>query len=155
MNIKTAFKLIRGTPNILNLSPTVVNSYQKEENSPRHVFAVLELKKKSIKHFTIPTIFDLISDLKKRDQIQVVNFDQYPLPVTYNKPTKGMIINLKPFEVSEIANMSPNDLYASLVYSYAFSQLATKRFKISDGHAKVIVDYLLSFFIIVRPSWKP
>lgn len=147
MNIKQDFKLIRGAPNILNLSGSVINSYQKEENSPRHVFAILELKKKSIKHFTNYKIFDLISDLRARDSIQVVNFDTYPLPVSYNKPTNGMIVNLKPFEVLEIANMSPNDLYAAITYAYTFSKLVTGKFKLTDSYAKTIVNYLLSFYV--------
>lgn len=149
MIIKKDFRLVSGAPNILNESKGAINSYQKEENSPRHVFAILELKKKSITHFTNRKIFDLISDKKARESIQIVNFDQYPLPVSYNKPTKGLIINLKPFEVSEISNMSPNDLYASLVYAYSFSKMVTGKFKISEAYIQRIVNYMLSFYVQV------
>ena len=129
MKIKDSFKLISGTPNILKLSESVLRSFYNEENSPPHVIAILELKRKGIVHFTNKKIFHLIANIKKREVIQIVNLD-YALPVSYNPPTKGLIINLKPMEVKEISNMSPNDLYASLVYAYAFEKMVTKKFKI-------------------------
>lgn len=147
MIIKDSFRLVSRTPNIIKVSESALRAYHQEENSPRHVFAILELKKKSITHFTNKVIFNLISNIKKREDIQIVTIDSYPLHVTYNPPTKGMVINLKPFDVSEISNMNPNDLYASLVYAYAFRQLVTKKYKISDSYAKIIVKYLLSFFV--------
>lgn len=149
MVIKDSFRLVSGAPNLFKVSGSVVKSYQKEENNPRHVFAFLELKKKSINHFTNTEIFKLIKDTVKRESIQVVKIDSYPLPVSYNIPTKGMIINLKYFEVNEISNMSPNDLYAALVYAYSFKQLVTKKFKISDSFAPIIVNFLLSFYVQV------
>jgi len=148
MIIKDSFKLVSNAPNIVKMSESVVRSYSEEENSPRHVFAMLELKKKSITHFTTKKIFNLISNTTKRDVIQILNFD-YPLPVSYNPPTKGLIINLKPFEVKEISNMSPNDLYASLVYAYSFAMMVTKKFKVSDSYAKIIINYMLSFYVQV------
>ena len=146
MKVKDSFKLVSNVPNILNLSESVLRSYYDEDNSPRHVFAILELKKNSIVHFTTKKIFKMVSDTKKRDSLQIINFD-YPLPVSYNPPTKGMIVNLKPFELKEISNMSPNDLYASIVYAYSFSQMVTKKFKISPSYAKIIVNFLLSFYV--------
>lgn len=147
MIIKNSFRLVGGVPNIFKVSASVVKSHQEEENNPRHVFAILELKKKSIKHFTNKTIFDLVKDKKKREYIEVVKIDSYPLPVSYNSPTRGMIINLKPFEVNEISSMNPNDLYASLVYAYAFRSLVTKKFKISESYADIVIKYLLSFYV--------
>jgi len=149
MIIKQKFRLVSNTPNILSVSSSVIKSYEKEENSPRHVFAVLELKKKTIQHFSNDTIFKLISDTQKRKKIHVVNFEQYPLAATYNKPTKGLIVNLKSFEVSEISNINPNDLYAALVYSYSFSKFVTKKVKIPSGSVRSIVNYLTSLYVQV------
>ena len=147
MIIKDKFRLISGMPNVINLSPSVIKTYQNEENNPRHVFAFLELKKKSLNHFTNKTIFKLISDTKKRDAVQVVDFEKYPLPCTYNPPTKGMIVNLKPFEVTEISSLSANDLYGAIVYSYAFSKMVTGKFKIPESYARIIVAFLLSMLV--------
>lgn len=147
MIIKDKFRLVSGAENVINVSSSVIEKHSSEENSPRHVFAILELKKKSLTHFSTPTIMDWVSDIKKRESIQVVKVDDYPLPVTYNPPTKGNVINLKPFSVDEVSNMSANDLYASLVYAYAFQKLVTKKFKISEDYAKIIVNYLLSFYV--------
>lgn len=147
MIIKDKFRLVSNTENVISVSSSVIKAHSSEENSPRHVFAILELKKKSINHFTTNTIMDWVSNMKKRESIQVVKVDDYPLPVTYNPPTKGNIINLKPFSVDEVSSMSPNDLYASLVYAYAFQQLVTKKYKIKEEYAKIIVNYLLSFYV--------
>lgn len=147
MIIKDKFRLISKMPNVINLSSSVIKTYQNEENSPRHIFAFLELKKKTINHFTNRTIFRFISDKKEREALQVVSFEKYPLHCTYNPPSKGMIINLKPFEVSEISSMSPNDLYASIVYSYSFSKLVTGKFRIPETYAQVITNFLLSVLV--------
>ena len=147
MVIKKNFRLVSNVPNVIELSPATIQNYTYEENSPRHIFVFLELKKKSIPHFTNNTIFNLISNIKQRQSIQVVDLEQYPLHVSYNTPTKGMIINLKPFGVKEISSLSPNDLYACLVYSYTFSKLVTKKFKISESYSKYIIDFLLSMYV--------
>jgi hypothetical protein len=149
MIIKDSFRLVGGVPNVFKVSESVVKSHQIEENNPRNVFTFLEQRKKTIKHFTTDTIFKLLKDIKKRESIQVVKIDSYPLAVSYNPPTKGMIINLKPFEVSEISSMNPNDVYASLVYAYSFANLVTKKFKISESYAQIIIKYLLSFYVQV------
>ena len=146
MIIKKTFKLISNSPNIINFSENVLRSYYIEENSPRHIFAFLELKKKDFVHFTNAKIFDLISNIKKREAIQVIDFD-YPLPVTYNISTKGLIINLRFFEIKEISSMSPNDLYACLVYAYLFEKIVTKKIKISDSYIKLIINFMLSFYM--------
>lgn len=149
MVIKDKFRLVANAPNILNLSSSVIEAHSQEENNPRHVFAVLELKKRSINHFASKKIFSLIGDVNRRDAIQVVRFDEYPLHISYNRPTKGLFINLKQFDVEEVSSLNPNDLYASLVYAYAFSLLVNKKFKIPESYAKPIIDYMLSFYIQV------
>lgn len=147
MVIKDTFKLIKNTPNVLNISDNVIQKYQKEENSPRQIFTFLKQREKSIKnHFTKKKIFDLIENVKEREIIKVVRFDQYILPVTYSPPSDSIIINLKPLDVEEITDLSPNNLYALLVYGYAFRQFI-KKVKIPDTVAGPIIAYYLSVFI--------
>lgn len=147
MVIADKFKLIKNAPNILNVSESILQKYQIEENSPRHIFTYLKQREKSIKnHFTKKKIFDLIEDIKEREKIKVVTFDEYNIPVTYSPSADSMIINLKPMDVSEITDMSHLNLYALLVYAYAFRQFI-KKVKIPDNFASVIVAYYLSVFI--------
>jgi len=147
MIIKDRFKLVSNAENILQVSESVIQRYIGEENTVRHVFAILELKKSSISHFTKNKIFDWISNTVRRESIKVVSFDNYPLPVSYNHSTKSHIINLKYFNVSNVASLNPNDLFASLVYAYTFTSLVTKEYKIQESYAKTIVNYLLSFYL--------
>jgi len=148
MIIKDKFKLVGNSQNVLNVPKNTLMANQKEENSPRHIFAFLTLKQNSIKHFGKDKIFRLISDKKARESIQVVELD-YPLSISYNKPTKGMIINLRPFDVEELANLSPQDVYAAVLYTYIFSLMVTGRSKVPDIYAKSIVAFLTSMFIRV------
>lgn len=146
MVIKESFRLVSKTPNVLNLNASTMRSFYDEENSPRHVFAILELKRKNFVHFTNSKIFDLISDIKKREDLKILDFD-YALPVSFNKPTKELVVNLKPFEVKEVSNMSPNDLYGAIVYAYSFAMLVSKKFKIPESYANIIINFMLSFYV--------
>jgi len=147
MVIKDVFKLIKNTPNILNISDNVLQKYQIEENSPRQIFTFLKQREKNIKkHFTNKIIFDLIEDTQKRETIKVVKFDQYILPVTYSPSSDSIIINLKPLDVEEISDLNPNNLYALLVYGYSFREFI-KRIKISDSYSGPIIAFFLSVFI--------
>jgi len=149
MVIKDKFRLVSNIDNVLSIPDSTIKRYQGEESTPRHVFAVLELKKGTINHFSKNTIFSWISHLEKRESIKVVTFDEYPLPVTYNNTTKDSIINLKYFNASNVASLNPNDLYASLVYAYTFEKLVTKKYKIQEEYTNIIVRYLLSFYLQV------
>jgi hypothetical protein len=149
MEIKDKFKLINNVDNIIKVSKNIIAANEAEENSPRHIFTFLTLKQKSISHFAKNQIFRFISDKKAREAIRVVTFDKYPLSVTYNPPTKNMIINLKPLDVEEVSSLSPNDLYASVLYSYAFSKLVSGKAGISDIYAPPIVSFLTSMFVRV------
>jgi len=149
MIFKENFELLNKTPNLLNVPKSSLNVYSIEENSPRHVFTYLKLKERSIKHFTKDQIFKFIGDVNKRENLIVVNFEKYPLAVTMNKPTKQTVINLKPFDVEEVASLNPNDLFAALAYGYGFSKLITKKVKVGDMYAKPIIDFLTSMFVRV------
>jgi hypothetical protein len=60
-----------------------------------------------------------------------------------------MVLNLKPFDVTEVANLSPNDLYAGILYTYTFHKLVTGQVKIPDIYAKSIVNFLTSMLVRV------
>lgn len=149
MVIKNEFELLNRTPNLLNVPSSTLKSYEQEENSPRHIFTFLTLKQKNIKHFTKDKIFKFIGDVQERETLRVVNFEKYPLTVTLNGSSKDIVINLKPFDIEDIASLNPNDLFASIVYGYGFSKLITKQVKIGDIYAKPIIEFLTSMFVRV------
>ncbi len=149
MIIKDKFELLNKTPNLLNVPKSSLDVYSREENIPRHVFTYLKLKERSIKHFTKDKIFKYIGNIEERENLQVVNFEKYPLTVTLNGPTKNIVINLKPFDVEEVANLNPSDLFAAIVYGYGFSKLITKQVKVGDIYAKPIIEFLTSMFVRV------
>lgn len=147
IKIKDKFELLRGTKNILSESESTINSFVSEENTPRALFTFLKLHEKKIKHFTKDVIFDLISNIKKRENIVITNFNKYPLPVTYNTTTKSIIINLKPLNAPDVSYVDPRNLYSAVVYGYYFKQLVTNKIHISNMFAPIFASYLLSVFI--------
>jgi hypothetical protein len=149
MIIQQKFKLVSHAENILKIPKNTLRSLEIEENSPRHIFAFLTLKQGSIKHFAKDKIMRLVSDINKRKVLQTVRIDQYPLSFSYNKPTKGFLINLAPFDANEIANLSPHDLYAAVLSTYVFSNLIIGKSKIPELYSKSIVGFLTSVFIRV------
>ena len=148
MILKENFKLIKDTPNLLNISLNAISIYEKEENDQRNIFTYLKQREKSIRdHFTKKTIYNLIEDKNKRKDIHVVNFDKYMISTSYSNVSKSMLINLTPSNVEEITDLSPYNLYALLVYAYSFRSLATKKIKIKDIYAQPIVNFFLSLYI--------
>jgi len=146
MIIKDKLRLVGNVPNVISFSKNIINSfYDPEENSPRHIFVILELKKKQIKHFAFDKILDFVADKKIRESIRVLNFD-YPLPVTYNEPTKNLIINLKALDVSSLSRLTARQLFEAVLYSYVFASLVSGKIKVSPKYAQNIVNYFLSFY---------
>ena len=47
MIIKDKFELLNKTPNLLNVPKSSLATYSIDENSPRHIFTILELKKRT------------------------------------------------------------------------------------------------------------
>jgi len=148
MIVKSKFELLRGVDNILNLSSSEIKRVEIE-NGPRKLFVVLELMKNRISHYTKNKVFKLISGLESRKQIQVVILPSYNLPVSYNVPTKGIIINLSAFGVDDIMSTKPGpiDLYAALIYGMTFSNLVTGKIKVDVRYSVVISNFLHSVFM--------
>ena len=147
MVIKDKFELLNKIPNLLNVPPATLKTLELEENSPRHVFTFLTLKQKHIKHFSKDKIFKFVGNLEERENIKVIDFEKYPLAITLNGPTKNIIINLKPFDVEDVASLNPSDLFASVMYGYGFSKLINKQVKVPDNIAKPIIDFLTSLLV--------
>lgn len=120
--VKDQFQLLKDTPNILNLPAADLKSILVPRGS-NQVYAVLKLQERRIKHFTKDTIFTVISDPRTREKIHVVVYPEYILPVSYNKPTRGIVINLAAFQVDDISRVSPINIYACLIYGLTFSKL--------------------------------
>lgn len=149
MIVNERFILLKNVPNILDLSKKQIQGYTFEDNSPKHVYVTLELKKNIIRHFGFEKILDYVKNVKSSKDLSVLVMDQYPLVASYNRKTKGKIINLHPFNAKELGRVSYLNLYASLVYAYAFEKLVTKKVQVPDNMADVISNFLRSFFLQV------
>jgi len=144
MIVKDEFTILKGKPNILNLSSSVIEA-NKLKGGKVKVRTVLKLMGRRIEHFSKDKVYDMV---KSDTQFEIVKIQKYPLSVSYNKPTKQVIFNLSYFETTDITETKPNprDIYASLAYGYCFSQLVKKK-PISDRYSGVFASYLLSVFV--------
>jgi hypothetical protein len=146
MNIvKDQFQLLKDTPNVLNLSAADLKSILVPRGS-NQVYALLKLIERRIKHFTKDTIFTIINNVRTREKIHVVVYPEYVLPVSYNKPTRGIVLNLAAFQVDDISRVNSIDIYACLIYGLTFSSLVLSKADASQVSSAVI-NYLLSVFI--------
>ena len=148
MIVKEKFDLIRGIDNVLHMSAPEIER-ASIEIGPRKVFVILDLMKNRISHYTKEKVFNKVTNLSEREFIHVVNLPNYPLPVSYNVPTKSMVLNIAPFGVDDLETNKPGpfNLYALMVYAIVFSDLIAGKVKVTDRYAKVIADYLVSVFI--------
>jgi len=148
MIVKEKFDLLKGVENILNFPSSKIKKVQVE-NGPRKIFVVLELMKNRISHYTKDELFKLISGIEARKIIHVVLLPTYSLPVSYNKPTKGQVINLSPLGIDDILTTKPGpqNIYALMVYGIIFSDLVSGKFKITHKYSAPIANYLISVLL--------
>lgn len=148
VNVKKDFTLLKGVHNVLNLSSKDIKSVTID-NGPRKVFVVLELSKNMINHFTKDKVFNLIKDLEKRKVLSVVNIPNYNLHVSYNKPTKQIILNLSPYNLDDIYTTEPDpkNIYTQLVYGILFKKIIEEPELIKTNYFIPISSFLFSMMI--------
>lgn len=146
MIVKDKFSLLKDLPNTLDLSKSVIDTY-KVEGGPRKIFVILKLMENRITHFTKGPIMNILSDIRQRERLDIVNIPNYLLPVSYNKVNNGIIINLTSMGSEDISRHDPKNIYASLVYGLTFSILVNKKYNIDVKYFSTISNFLVSIFI--------
>jgi hypothetical protein len=149
MIVKEKFDLLKGIDNVMSLSKNQIKEVSVDRGAEK-IFVNLEFMKNRINHYTKDKIFKELSSSKTRDNyLHVVNLPNYPLPISYNKPTKGIIINLSPFGINDIETTKPGvfNLYALMVYGIVFRSLLTGQTKVSSKTFTVISNFLVSVLI--------
>jgi len=147
MIIKTKFELLKDTPNILNIPSNTIKQLSVEYGY-RKLYVTIEMTKKNINHFTKDKVVNLLKNVKT-DQVHVINLSNYLLPISFNKPTKKIILNLSPFGTDDITPSNPGErnIYACLVYGICFEELVSGRSTVPEKYFAVITNYLNSVFI--------
>lgn len=148
MIVKEKFDLLKGVDNILRLSSPQISKFEVE-NGPRKVFVVVDMMKGKISHYTKDKVINTLTNLNERKYLHVVNMPDYPLPVSYNIPTKSMVINVSPFGVDDVETTKPGpfNLYALMVYSLVFGGLISGKTKVTEKYSEVMSSFLLSVLI--------
>ena len=142
--VKEEFQLLKETSNFLDFPLAELKSILVEKG-PAQVYAVLKLQERRIDHFSKSTIFELIDNPRTREKIHVVVYPEYSLPVSFNRPTKGIVLNLSAFETDDISRVDPRNIYACLVYGFSFYSLTSK--VDASPISSSIINYWLSVFV--------
>lgn len=147
MVVKEKFVLLKNVPNILNISSSSLKAY-KIEDGKETLYSILELLEKKVNHFTKKKVYKLLKT--KSNLFEVIYLPKYSLPVTFNRGTNQIIINLSAFGTREITTTNPTsrDLYGCLAYGICFWELISKQ-SLPSSVAPHISAYLLSTFIRV------
>ena len=146
MIIKEKFTLLKGVPNVLSISSTLIKKHSVPNGVRNLVYAIQPLLDKT-KHFTKDKIAEIILSPEHRKRIAIVNLPDYILHVSYNVPTRQMILNLTPFGVDDISRINSINCYAYLVYAISFRELVTEKLKVNESYASTIINYYLSLFV--------
>ena len=148
MIVKETFELLKGVPNVLNLSRDELDKVSVNRGQ-RKLFVSIDLNKDRINHYTKDKVYSFISNIKLREnKLHVVVLPDYSLPISYNVPTDGIVINLAPFGLTDITDKpSVFDMYALLVYGITFRELASKRMKINERFYQPISNYFFSLLM--------
>jgi len=147
MKVKDKFILIKDIPNVLNYPSSVVDQYA-DYGELENMIRSIRLIENRVNHFTSKKVLELTSNVSITEKhVQVVNIDKYPLPVTYNKQTKKILLNLSAFGVSEISRLDPKTVYGSLAYGLCFRDLAEGSTFVKPTYSGPITNFLLTIFI--------
>ena len=150
MIVKENFNLLKGMPNVLNLPSKQIQKYSIE-NGPKKITVLLEMLQEKIQHYTKDKVMSYVTDPNFRKNIHVVNYSDYILPISYNKPTNSIVLNLAAFGVDDIypTNPDPRNIYACMVYGITFSELVKGKERLPTSYYEVISGYLSSVFVRV------
>jgi len=146
MKIKENFSILKGVPNILNLSKNQIDDLTMEDSTPKHAYVALELKKSIIRHFALDKILDYVKNVKTTNDLGIIVNDQYPLVVSYSFKAHSKIVNISPFNSKDLARVSHMNLYASILYAYTFDSIVNGRLRIPDNMVKAISNFWFSMF---------
>jgi hypothetical protein len=142
--IKEEFQLLTETPSFVDL-PLAELKPILVEKGPAQIYAVLKLVERRIDHFTKSTVYGLLNDPKSLAKIHLVIYPEYKLPVSFNRRTKGIVINLSAFDTDDISRVDPRNIYACLVYGLSFRSLISGIDVTPMSFS--IINYLLSVFV--------
>ena len=146
MVIKQKFILLRDTKNVLSIPASEIKAALIPD-ATRNIYMLLKLSENRINHFSKERILRQLSDLSERKKIHVVKLPDYILPISYNKPTNSIIININSFSTDDVSGIEVRNLYASMVYGITFADLVNKKVNVSEKFAVPIINFLLSVFV--------
>jgi len=147
MRIIDKFVLLKDVPNILDMSESSMSSFSDPEDV-KNLIRVIRLIQSRVSHFTSKRIYNSVSsDSDALSLIHVAKLPNYVLPVSYNKRTQKIVINLKAFGVNEISRLDPKTIYGALAYGICFKDLVTGKLKVKDAYYSPISQFLTTMFV--------
>ena len=147
MIVKDKFVLLKDVPNVLNMSSSTIKAHGSVDEV-KNLVRILRLVESRIGHFSKKKVMDIVSNINSATkQVSIVNIPKYTIPISYNKPSKQIVINLSSLGVSEISRLDPKMVYGALAYGVCFRELVTNKVKVKDIYFTPISNFLGTLFV--------
>jgi len=147
MIIKETFSLLPGKENLLNLAQIDINKASIPYGI-RKSYSFLKGETKIV-HYGKEKILSLLLSQKGKPLFAVVNLPNYYFPVSYNRKTDQIIINIASFGTDDITptNPDPRNLYSCYLYGYTFYNLIKGTLEVNKKIAPSIISFLTAVLI--------
>jgi len=145
MIVKDKFNLLKDVSNTLDLSQHEINSISIKKGNYRAFHS--GKMERNITHPGADFIFRKVWEGQEgKPLFAFVLKPDYISPVSYNKPTEQIVINISYFGTDNIGTTNPDarNLYACEVYGYTFYSLITNQLQIKDNISKPVIDFIYS-----------
>lgn len=146
MIIKDRFELLQEKLNVFNFSSSLIESIEVKDAVIKMV-SLLRIFKSRVNHYTKDYVYNFLDHPKLIQKIKIVNVEKYPLPISYNKATDSIIVNLISTGTDDITRIDSKTLYSIIVYGIGFRRLVKNDIKISGEYANYIVNFMLSILL--------
>jgi hypothetical protein len=148
--IKETLTLLNNKPNIFDFPQATIDSFKIDEDDHDVFISTVKLflsKAKSSKQFTSKYVeFHVDNNFK---YVDIIRYNQYPLPAVFNKQTKRCVLNLSALGKRSISNVGVRDIYTMVVYGHVCSYLSSAVQIPEDGadsFAEFMIQMLLKIF---------
>jgi len=140
---KPKLLLMADIDNVFDYPQATVDAHKLGDEDVQNIIDTIRLfLPKAKDHFSQNLISKQLSnDFKNFDFIRL----KYPLPAAFNLREKKILINVSVWQKKDILNVSPNDIYASLIYGYICAYYTIKPLPKEDS--AIILDYMTNVWI--------
>lgn len=142
--VKDELILLGNTKNIVSYPQSTVDSLLLGDEDLDKIKDTIKLFLNKTKSHFAHSIIDRQYN-NEFNNYDFVSIPKYVLPAVYNKNSRRILLNMSIWGRKDILNIPPQDLYATLVYSYVVAYYSN--FDLSNDYIDTICDFMASVYL--------